>query len=170
MSDSLYRELLEASWRRKLTPEEETRLQHYLAAHPEAQAEWEDEMALSFHLRQLPDAPLSSNFTARVLEAVELEQRRQERALPISRLVCCRDWMKRYLAQVAATALLFVLLAAGFQQYRTYTRKQVAESVGQFYSVTTVFPRPEVFEDFEVIHQLGQVQPVSDEELLAALQ
>jgi hypothetical protein len=42
--------------------------------------------------------------------------------------------------------------------------------VGKFYSVTMAFPKPEVFEDFEVIHQLGQVQAVSDEELLAALQ
>src|SRR5262245_66668141 len=116
MSDSLYKELLEASWRRKLTPEEETRLQHYLAAHPEAQAEWEDEMALSFHLRQLPDAPLSSNFTARVLEAVELEQRRQERARPISRLARGREWMKQHLTQAVYVAMLCGLLGGGLQQ------------------------------------------------------
>ena len=170
MSDSLYKELLEASWRRKLTPEEETRLQHYLAAHPEAQAQWEDEAALSFHLRQLPEAPLSSNFTSRLLQALELEQRRQERSRPVSLFARCREWMKRHLPQTVSAMLLCVLLAGGFQQYRSYTRKQVAESVGKFYSVTRVLPKPEVFEDFEVIHQLGQVQPVNDEELLAALQ
>jgi len=170
MGDSLYKELLEASWRRKLTPEEETRLQHYLAAHPDAQTEWEDEAALSFYLRQLPDAPLSSNFTARVLRAVELDERREERSTSVFSLAWCRHWVRRHLPQAASALLLLVVVVAGFQQYRGYTRKQVADSVGKFYSVTTVFPRPEVFEDFEVIHQLGQVQPVSDEELLAALQ
>jgi anti-sigma factor RsiW len=153
-----------------LTPEEETRLQHYLAAHPQAQAEWEEEAALNCHLRQWPDAPLSSNFTARVLQAVELEERRERRATPASSLAWCRDWIRRHLPQAASALLLCVLLAVGLQQYRMHVRRQVADSVGQFYSVTTVFPKPEVFEDFEVIHQLGQVQPVSDEELLAALQ
>src|SRR4030095_14976512 len=107
----------------------------------------------SFHLRQLPDAPLSSNFTSQVLRAVEMEQARPERARP-SLLAWCGDWMRRHLPQTVSVLLLFVLAAAGVQQYRSYSRKQVAESVGKFYSVTMAFPKPEVFEDFEVIHQL----------------
>ena len=170
MSDSLYKALLEASWRRPLTPEEKARLQDYLAAHPEAQTEWEEEAALNFHLERLADAPLSSNFTARLLQAVELEQAREQRPRSFSLPAWSRRWLTGYLPKAASAMLLLVFLAVGLQQYRVYNRKQVAESVEKLYSITAVFPKPEVFQDFEVIHQLGQVQPVDDAELLAALQ
>jgi anti-sigma factor RsiW len=171
MSDSLYKALLEASWRRDLTPEEKARLQDYLTTHPGAQTDWEEETALNFHLERLPDAPLSSNFTARVLQAVELEEVREARERSFSFLPSwSRRWIKRYLPHAASAMLVFLLLAVGIQQYRVYNRKQVADSVEKFYSITAVFAKPEVFQDFEVIHQLGQVQPVNDEELLAALQ
>lgn len=170
MNDSLYKALLETSWRRKLTPEEDARLQEYLVTHPEAQAEWEEEAALNFHLERLPDAPLSSNFTARVLQEVELEEAREKKEYSFSVGSWWQRWIKRHLPQTATVMLLFALLAFGFQQHKASTRRQVADSVGKFYSATAVFPMPEVFGDFEVIHQLGQVQPVSDEELLAALQ
>ena len=40
-SDPIYDQLRELSWRRKLTGAEEARLRAWLAAHPEAQADWE---------------------------------------------------------------------------------------------------------------------------------
>ena len=45
----------------------------HLAAHPEAQADWEAEAGLNDALGRLPDVAVSSNFTARVLQAVERE-------------------------------------------------------------------------------------------------
>src|SRR5262245_543785 len=72
MNDPL--KLQEAGWRRKLTPAEEAELQAWLAKHPEAQADWKAEVGLNEGLRGLPDAPMPSNFTARVLQAVEREE------------------------------------------------------------------------------------------------
>ena len=69
--DLQYEALREASWRRKLTPEEEQQLRLWLAAHPEAEAEWEAETALNEKLAALPEVPVSSNFTARVLEVTD---------------------------------------------------------------------------------------------------
>src|SRR5207244_6508374 len=71
MNDPVYDPLSEVSWRRKLTTSEELQLRAWLAAHPEAQADWEDEARLNEMLGLLPDAPVASNFTNRVLQAVE---------------------------------------------------------------------------------------------------
>src|SRR5437667_12737472 len=73
MNDPVHNHLRELSWRRRLTSSEEAELRAWLAAHPEAQAQWEAEAGLNDALGLLPDAPLGSNFTARVLQAVQLE-------------------------------------------------------------------------------------------------
>src|SRR6267378_564086 len=71
--DPLYRRLLELSWRGKLSPSEDAELRAWLANHPGALPDWEAETALNAALRQLPEAPVASNFTARVLQGVERE-------------------------------------------------------------------------------------------------
>ena len=73
MSDSLYDKLRETGWRRKLTASEEAELRAWLAAHPESRADWQVEAVLNESLGRLPDAPVPSNFTARVLQAVQRE-------------------------------------------------------------------------------------------------
>ncbi len=99
MNDPLYQKLLEASWQRPLTPEEEAELQPYLAAHPEAQAEWDEDILLTQQLRQLPAAPLSSNFTALVLQAVKAEAGRPRRdATSFGWLA----WVRQYLPRAAS--------------------------------------------------------------------
>src|SRR5262245_19120401 len=77
MNDELYNELLEASWRRKLTAEEEAQLRAWLVAHPEAQADWDEEALLTQQLERLPNAPLASNFTAQVMGKLELDLARE---------------------------------------------------------------------------------------------
>src|SRR5436190_847578 len=71
--DPVYKRLRELSWRRPLTESEQAELRAWLAAHPEAQAGWEVEKQLSAMLQQLSGAPVPSNFTARVLQAVGQE-------------------------------------------------------------------------------------------------
>jgi hypothetical protein len=72
------------------------------------------------------------------------------------------------MAVVAFAALLGVsgLFRYGYQQH---VRKQVAEGVEQFVSVSYL-PGPEVFEEFDAIHNLQPVSFSTDEDLLAALQ
>src|SRR5690349_21732675 len=67
--------LLEKLQRGRLTADEEAEVQAYLAHHPEQQAIWEDELNLNLLLQQIPDVPLSSNFTGQVLQAVQNETR-----------------------------------------------------------------------------------------------
>src|SRR5262249_40432154 len=107
MNEPRYHQLLEAAWRRRLTATEEAELRAWLAAHPELRADWETETALNEHLVQLPDAPVSTNFTARVLQAVERESAGVQR--PASRW----PWILHSLLPKAAFAALF-LLVGGF--------------------------------------------------------
>src|SRR5215475_10049493 len=78
-TDPFEKALRELNWRRKLTAAEEAQLQAWLSEHPELLADWETEFALSEALGRMPDAPLPSNFTARVLRAAELETANIER-------------------------------------------------------------------------------------------
>src|SRR6185295_6857614 len=90
MNDAAFNQLLDTALRRKLTAEEEARLQVILARDPQAKAVWEEEIALSQLLDGLPDAPLASNFTAQVLQAVESDSRRHWRAPKLFRWVGLR--------------------------------------------------------------------------------
>src|SRR4051812_13464337 len=105
MNDELYNEILDASSRRKLTAEEETQLRAWLAAHPEAQADWDDEALLTQQLERLPNAPLASNFTAQVMGKLELELAREERERTRRPWSMWRRVVPRY-AAVVAVALL----------------------------------------------------------------
>src|SRR2546430_17246944 len=80
INDPFYKRLSELGWRGKLTATEEAELRAWLAAHSEAQGQWQTEASLSEALNRLPDVPVPTNFTARVLEAVKLEAAAAERA------------------------------------------------------------------------------------------
>jgi anti-sigma factor RsiW len=167
MNDAEYQRLLEASWRRALTPAEEARLQAWLAAHPARQAAWQDEAALNRLLRRLPDAPLPSNFTARVLQAVAAEERHAAREPTPSR------WFERLrglLPKLAPASLLGALLVAAVFQYQAGQRFQAARAVATVSTVAAALPAPEVFEDFDAIRSLPTPGTPSDEELLVVLQ
>src|SRR5437773_2038991 len=97
MNDSEFNELRETSWRRRLSTAEELQAQSYLAAHPQAQAEWEEDLALTRHLQELPDAPLSSNFISLVLQAVDAENTAPERLSGFG----WTGWIHRRSARVA---------------------------------------------------------------------
>lgn len=167
MNDDLYNDLLEASWQRKLTGEEEAQLRGWLAAHPDRQPEWEDEVALNQQLDRLPNAPVASNFTAQVLGQLELELRREQREA--ARPGKWRSWWRGLLPRFAAVLLLGLLGGTGVVQYREHQRMQVAEGVLHVAPVASVL-QPEVLQNFEAIHRLSHVPSVSEEELLAALQ
>ena len=79
MNDVELHQLQEIALRRSLSADEQTRLRAFLGENPSTQAVWEEEMALSQLLDELPDAPLASNFTAQVLHALEREGRKSRR-------------------------------------------------------------------------------------------
>jgi negative regulator of sigma E activity len=171
MNEILFNELREAGWRRALTPAEQAQVVEFLAAHPQAQAAWEEDLVLSEHLRGLAPAPVSSNFTARVLQAAAAELAREERA---ARPVYAHKggaWFVRglwrgWLPRFAVASVVLVVGLGGIYQQRAYSRAQTARHVALVAGVLAV-PGPERLRDFEVIRALP---PDTDDDLLAALQ
>lgn len=168
MNDDVYKELREASWRRALNADEEAQLRAHLVAHPEAQEQWEDEMFLNQQLDRLPDAPLASNFTAQVLQKLDLELAREERE---ARARAERGWWRRWVPRFASAALVLVLGAiAGVRYHLEHQRALLVDGALKVAPLASV-PAPAIFKDFDVIRHLRYVPAaVSDDELLAALQ
>src|SRR5262245_27418143 len=106
MNDPLEKKLREISWRRKLSPAEEAELRAWLATHPDAEAEWKAEAGLNEILERLPNAPVPTNFTARVLEAIEREEAAEARR---------REWKWRLLLpRAAVAAVIFTVAGLGY--------------------------------------------------------
>lgn len=161
-NDPIYNRLRELSWRRKLTDAEEAELRAWLAAHPDARADWEAEAGLEAVLGRLPDAPVVGNFTARVLQAVERE------AAVESRRPEWRRWP--WLRWLPKAALAASVLAAGLVSYlliQNAERKRLVESVAVVADVSSL-PSPEILQDFDAI-RASNPRPAPDQQLLEVL-
>jgi anti-sigma factor RsiW len=174
MTDPVYQTLLETSWRRELNPGEQAQLQAWLSAHPEDRAAWQADRMLDGFLRQLPNAPLSSNFTAQLLRAAQAEQTR--RAARSGVFAWWEDWGRSFLPKAAWAGLVVLLSIAAFQQFRYLNRNQLAHDLAMI-PVGPELPPPEVLQDFDAIKlsslaasPSGGAQLVSDEALFKALE
>jgi hypothetical protein len=164
MDHTDYQKLRETGWRRPLTPAEERRLRQMIAAQPTLQAQWDEEAALNRLLGRLPVAPVSSNFTARVMQAARqapLTPAWSERLAPFQWL--SRDWMPR----VALGLAMLVCGVLSFREYQSVHRAQMARQMAGL-SRLAALP-PEWMKDFDTINRLNKVS-VADDELLALLQ
>jgi hypothetical protein len=162
-NDPIYQRLRETGWRRKLTEAEAAKLRAWLAAHPEAAAEHEAESALNRALGHLPDAPMPSNFTTRILQAIEREEQ-QTAPRPHD-----RSWLWRVLVPRTVAAMLVLGVGAlATLQYRMKQRANIGDSLVTIATVPTM-PSPQALEDFDVIQKLD-AGSAADRELLALLQ
>ena len=156
--------LMELARRRVLTEREQTQLNTLLAAHPEAWPERQDEQALARLLRRLPGAPLASNFSARVMRAIELEDAQSARTArqPVG-------WFARLSWSTVAVALSLT----GWVQYRACQRAEDARSVTTISEVAAL-PSVEVLRDFDVVQSFTRAPSATETEadlkLLALLQ
>src|SRR5260370_13197637 len=105
-TDPFYEKLREISWRRKLNSAEERELRDWLATHPEAQESLEFETGLTEALGKMGDVPVASNFTARVLQAVERETKAEARAQESQWNIWRR--LPRWLPKVASATVAVV--------------------------------------------------------------
>src|SRR5882672_3259954 len=119
MKDVRNDELIRLSLKPVLTPEDEAGLEKILSANPAARGAWEEERALSRAVQSLPDVPLSSNFTARVLQAVDLEEAREERAG--SR----RGWLHVLWPRLAGGVAAVALAVFGLHELRVSKQARV---------------------------------------------
>jgi anti-sigma factor RsiW len=164
--DPLYEHLREISWRRKLTPAEQASLCAWLAAHPEAQSDWETEASLSDALAGLPDAPVANNFTARVVASAQSQAGRQERQS--NRVAWRGAWWQRWLPKSAFAAILIVAGLLCYNHVQEQHREELARSLATM-SAVPAFQSPEMLKDFDAIAALGSAPP-ADEELLKVMQ
>jgi len=155
-------QLRESGWRRKLTEVEQAELRAQLAAHPDARADWEMESALNAALAQLPEASVPSNFTARVLQAVEQEEARSG----------AWSWRWNWHSLVPRVAFAVAVLAFTglvFQHHEVYRQRiTLAKNVALATRGQPV-PSPEALENFDAIRRMSQPQH-ADDELLALMQ
>jgi hypothetical protein len=148
----------ESLWRRKLSGGERAELR--------ARPELELEARLTDALAQLPNVPVPSNFTARVLGAIELEEAQSGRASKIPGW----HWNWRLLLpRVATTAAVLLFAGLGFQHYETgMHRAEMAQSLSVVASAKTV-PSMDALNNFDTIQHISQ-SGHADTELLADLQ
>ncbi len=162
MNQPEFENLLQTGRERDLTDAELAKLEHWLAANPDERDEW---VALDRLLVALPDAPVATNFTSRVLDKV----RRAETA----RQALDQAWWRKLLAPqfrpiqiAAAAALAMVIGGVGYQSHLNRNRAEMAASL---HAVATIAEMaPGLLRDFEAIEAIRQADPI-DEELWAAL-
>ncbi|HEY4417113.1 MAG TPA: hypothetical protein VGO57_15600 [Verrucomicrobiae bacterium] len=145
----------ESLWRRPLTDAERAALRARPDLVPEAY--------LTAALAKMPDVPVASNFTTRVLAAIELEE-----AQPVRPGFFHWNW-HAWFPRLAVTTAILVFAGVSWQRYEVHSQRTLlAQSVA---SVAVARPLPSVaaLQDFETIQRMGQAaQP--DEKLLALLQ
>ena len=111
-------------------------------------------------LSRLPDAPVSSNFTARVMQAVELEELRAART---------RGWHWNWyslLPRAAVVAVAVVVTGLTVQNYVVNAhREQIAHSVA-FVTGAQPLPSVDALQNFDAIQRMSQPAR-ADEGLLA---
>ncbi len=162
-NDGPFSKLRELSWRRKLTETEQAELRARLDADPATRADWEMESALNVALDRLPAAPVPTNFTARVMQAVEREAARP-------RAGSWWNWNWHVLVPriaVATVVMVFGLLALhqyAIRNQRIALVKSVALATGG-----QPVPSPEALENFDAIRRMSRPQH-ADDELLALMQ
>jgi len=164
MNDVRKEELIRLSMKRELTAEEEANLEKWLATHPEARAQWEEERALSRAIHSLPDVPVSSNFTSRVLQAVDMEETgeaRKERSR--------HRWFRFLLPRIGWAAAVAAVIGVAIHN-RSTERKELEGALVSLPIDFTKLPAPDVLADFDAINQLRQASVTTDDRLLEALQ
>lgn len=153
---SVWREWI---WRRPLTAAERAAA----GAEPDLELEVELESRLTEGLKQIPDVPVASNFTARVLAAVD----REEAARAAS-----RSWAWNWrvlLPRVVATAAILVFTGTVWERYEVRSQHSIlVKSIAQV-TYSKQVPSLDAIYDFDAIQRMSQ--PVAaDKELLALFQ
>jgi negative regulator of sigma E activity len=110
-------------------------------------------------LSRLPDAPVASNFTARVMQQIELEESRQSRKWNF--IFNWRAFLPR--AAVATVAILFAGLTL---QHHELNAQRAARARNVALVAGTPMPDVDALKNFDAIQRMSQPAR-ADEELLA---
>ena len=169
--DPLAQELREKICRRPLTQAEQGQLDAWLAAHPEARADWAADAALNAALARLSEKPAPSNLTARVLAEIE----REDLATAGARNTKTNFFGLGSWGWVTRTAVVVALLGLGVLGYQHHQHELAKAKAVQNIAtaataaVVTPLPSPEVLQDFDAIFLLPMMASGADTELIALL-
>lgn len=165
MQNPEFDRLMDSLWRRPLTPDQEAQLRQHLASHPQARAQWDQELALTRALNRLPPAPISSNFTPRVMQAVQCPPARR----PWQPRFDFASWLPSgWRPRLALGAAMLCLSLLTIHQYQDFQRKQMARDLASV-SRLAALPPVDWLQNFDTINRLNRVK-VADEDLLLVLQ
>jgi hypothetical protein len=144
--------LRESLWRRKPT-----------AGELRGQPELESEARLTDLIAKIPDAPLPSNFTARVWAAIDLDEQQSAHSRS-------RGWNWRSLfPRVAVAAAVLVFAGVAILHYeKNLHRQEIAHSVAMVARASTL-PSVDALENLDAIQRMSQ-SAHADGELLAVMQ
>ncbi len=167
MQQTEYQKLIEVGWKRPLTPAERAQMRKFLDAHPEFQDAWEQDAALNGLLRRMPSPLISSNFTARVLQAAAREQP-QARSSWLRRLEAISWLSNRWVPRAALGAAMICSGMISFHEYQAVHRAQVSHEVASMSQLAQI-PSIEWLQNFDTINRMDKVK-VADDDLLTVLQ
>jgi hypothetical protein len=112
-------------------------------------------------LSRLPDAPVSSNFTARVMQAVELEETRHPRRWNF----LAWNW-HALLPRFAVAAAVVLFAGFAFHQYASANRRAGITKSVMLVASAQKLPSLEALQNFDAIQRMSQPAR-ADEGLLA---
>ncbi|MGZ4974316.1 MAG: hypothetical protein ACXWKG_01655 [Limisphaerales bacterium] len=164
MNKPTYNQMKEKSWVEPLSAQESDDLRQLLAANPELQKDWDEEALLTTALNRLPDAPVSSNFTSRVMQAVQRADAETER----KRAPWRAFWRYGWAAKFGVAIAMLCLGTFSFREYQANARAKLAADVKAF-AETAPIPQVDWLKNFDTIEQMSKVQ-VADNELMMARQ
>jgi anti-sigma-K factor RskA len=176
MKDSEHQELIAQALAGKLTPAEQGKFDQLLTQDSAFQALWQEELGLNRALGKLPNAVLSSNFTARVIQAARAQDRVEPQG---SWKSLWAGWLWSRGLATAAVALGVGIL--GVNYHRAHQRQELAAELKQLTPLASVLAEHtpdnrgddvELLKNFDVIQSLAYVPGKTevDTELLAALE
>ena len=145
----------ESLWRRKLSAADRAGLR--------GQPELELEAQLTEALGSLSEAPVPSNFTARVLAAIELADAQAARSPG-------RTWNWHLLwPRVAVAAAVLIFAGVSIQRYQTNSHRLALVKNVAMVAVAQPLPSVDALENLDAIQRMSQ-SARADGELLADLQ
>lgn len=173
MSKNDYEKLKELALKGLLDEESERRLRMYIESDPScAIPDLEKEILLGKLLRNLPQATVPSNFTARVMAEIERIEVEPVVASPEPTLL---DWLLyRFVYKIGAFAVVIALLGFCYFSYTASRNAKLANKISDLSGIALLEDKEskiavEIFRDFDVIQNLNQQSAFVDTELLAAL-
>jgi hypothetical protein len=113
-------------------------------------------------ISRLPDVPVASNFTARVLHAVELEELGQ------SRWRFFHGQWRFFLPRAAAAATVVGFAAVMFQQHELSAQRQELAEHAAFVAESQPMPSVDALKNFDPIQRMSQTARPDDELLSLA--